>query len=195
MSFDDERANWLARYILPHESSITKIIKSWRLTDGIEAEDIVQECYAKLAALPSVSHIHSAKAYFLQTARSIFLMHIRRARLVSIDAVTDLEKLSIPLDEPSPEIRASDREQLRLLAQAVSDLEEPHRIIFTLRMLQSMSYKQISLKIGMSENAVQKALARSLQSLSRQLGRGGNQSGYASLPLGVDVIEKADQLK
>lgn len=181
---EDERAIWLARHILPHDTSISRIIRSWRLPDGLDAEDIIQECYAKLAALRSVAHIMAPKVYFLQIARSVLLMHVRRARLVSIDVIANLDDLSISDDAPSPELRAADREQLRLLASAVVRMGEPHRTIFTLRMLHDLPYKAIGEQLGMSENAVQKALARTLESLAGALGRDGSAGARASEPSG-----------
>ncbi len=181
---EDERAIWLARHVLPHEASITRIIRRWRLPAGLDVEDIMQECYAKLAALPSISHIDVPRVYFLQVARSVLLMHVRRARLVSIDVIADLDDLLISDDAPSPEVRASDREQLRLLARAVVRMGEPRRMIFILRMLHDLSHKAIGEQVGMSENAVQKVLARTLQSLAGELGRGGNAPVRASLPAG-----------
>ena len=135
---EDERAIWLARHVLPHEAYIGRAIRRWRLPDGLDAEDIIQECYAKLAALPSVAHIAAPRVYFLQVARSVLLMHVRRARLVSIDVIADLDDLAISDDAPSPEVRASDREQLRVLARAVVRMGEPHRTIFMLRMLHDL---------------------------------------------------------
>ncbi len=177
---DDERALWLARHILPHELSIRRIIGRWRLPDGLDAEDVIQESYAKIAALPSVAHIDSPKVYFLQIARSILLMHVRRARLVSIEVIADLEQLNLCDEAPSPEVQVSDREQLRLLADAVAQLGEPHRSVFILRMIHELSHKTIGQTLGLSENAVQKMLARTLHSLAGKIGRGGNEGPHAS---------------
>lgn len=186
---DDARALWLSRNVLPHEDSIRRIIGSWRLPDGLEAEDVIQESYAKIASLASVDQIGSPKAYFLQIARSILLMHVRRAKLVSIEVIADLDQLHAADDAPSPEIRVSDREQLRLLAQAVMRMGEPNRSAFVLRMIQELSHKEIGQQLGLSENAVQKMLARSLNSLALEIGRGGNGTACAS----TDSVSKRDQ--
>lgn len=177
---EDARALWLSRNIIPHECSIRRIIGSWRLPEGLETEDIVQESYAKIASLPTVEQIVSPKAYFLQIARSILLMHVRRARLVSIEVIADLEQLNTADEEPSVETRVSDREQLRLLAEAVARMGEPNRSVFVLRMIQELSHKDIGEKLGLSQNAVQKMLARSLNSLALEIGRGGNGIARAS---------------
>jgi RNA polymerase sigma-70 factor (ECF subfamily) len=177
---EDARALWLLRHILPHELSIRRIIGKWRLPDGLDPEDIIQESYAKIAGLPSVAHIASPKVYFLQIARSVLLMHVRRAKLVSIDVIADLEQLHICDDMPDPEVHVSDREQLRLLAHAVAQMGEPHRTVFILRMIHELPHKAIGEKLGLSDNAVQKILARTLNSLAGKIGRGGNRGAHAS---------------
>ncbi|WP_010128043.1 RNA polymerase sigma factor [Sphingomonas sp. KC8] len=177
---EDERALWLSRHILPHELSVRRIIGSWNLPHGLDLEDIIQESYAKIAGLPSVLHISAPKSYFLQIARSILLMHVRRAKLVSIDVIADLEQLHVSDETPSPEEHVSDREQLRLLAQAVAQMDEPHRTVFVLRMIHEWPHKAIGQKLGLSENAVQKILARTLNALAGKIGRGGKGGAQAS---------------
>ena len=180
ISNDDLKALWLSKNILPHECSIRRTIAGWRLPVGLEAEDIIQESYAKIASLPSLDQIAFPKAYFLQIARSILLMYVRRAKLVSIEVIADLEHLDAADETPSQETVISDREQLRLLAEAVARMGEPNRSIFVLRMIQDLSHREIGEKVGLSENAVQKALARSLAALALEIGRGGKGIARAS---------------
>lgn len=174
---EDARALWLSRHIVVHEGSIRRIISAWRLPEDLEVEDIVQESYSRIASLPSVEQMVAPKAYFLQVARSILLMHVRRAKLVSIEVIADLEQLHLADEAPSPETCVSDREQFQLLAQAVARMGEPNRSVFVLRIIQELSYRGIGERLGLSENAVQKMLARSLASLALKIGRG--RSGIA----------------
>ena len=184
---EDSRAFWLSTKVLPHESSIRRIIGSWRLPAELEVEDVIQEAYAKIARLPSVAHILSPRTYFLQTARSVLLMHVRRARLVSIDVLADLAHLSMSEGVLSPEMHVSDREQLKALADAVTQMEEPSRSMFILRMVHDLSHKAIGQQIGLSENAVQKMLARALCSLAEKIGRSGPGSDQAPQDAGHQI--------
>jgi len=181
----DDRARWLASSIIPHEERIRRSISAWRLPAELEVDDILQEAYAKLSSLASVAQISSPVAYFLQVSRSIFLMHVRRAKLVQIDVMADLEHMQIAADEPGPEASVSDSQQLRILADAVAALPEPNRTIFKLRMVDEMQLKSIGAALGMSENAVQKMLARSLKLLATALARGGKPRCRASMDSGL----------
>src|SRR5687767_3824919 len=104
---DEERSAWLARNILPHEPALRFQIKRWRLPEGLDVDDVVQESYAKLAAREDVSDIRAPKNYLFQIARSIILMHLRRSRVVSIQAIENLGDLALALDEPTVETQVS----------------------------------------------------------------------------------------
>src|SRR3954462_11724614 len=104
-----ERSLWLSRHVLPHAPALRAWLRHRRV-HGLETDDIVQETYAVLAGLASVDHIESPRAYAFQTAQSVILRHLRRARVVRIDALGDLEQLNTPLDAPSPEHQTSARQ-------------------------------------------------------------------------------------
>lgn len=171
--FSNERALWLSRSILPHEAALRSQLSRWRLPEDLEADDVIQECYAKLSTLETVDGIANPKAYFFQIARSIILMHVRRSRIVSIQAVEQIDQLGVASDEPGPEVQASDRQQLHLLATMIAGLPATSRRAMTLRFVHELSHRDIGAQLGMTPNAVQKSLAKGLAMLIEKLGRGG----------------------
>lgn len=175
-----DRALWLARHVLPHEPGLRAQLARWRLPDDLEADDIVQECYSRVAALESVEGIRNPRAYFYSIAHRTILMHVRHSRVVSIRSVDDFDSYELPADEPSPEEQVSDREQLHLLALAVAKLPEPGRRAFLLRVVEELPHREIGNRLGLSDNAVQKSVAKSLKLLGDLLGRGGSGQPRAS---------------
>jgi RNA polymerase sigma factor (sigma-70 family) len=180
MGVTEERALWIARNVLPHEPALRAQIMRWRLPDDLEADDVVQEAYSKFASVDSVDDVRNAKNYLFMIAHNIIVSHVRHSRVVSIRAVDNLEGLGVAADEPSPESQVSDREQLQLLAVAVSDLPEPARTAFLMRVVDELPHRTIGARLGMSDNAVQKNIAKSIVLLLARLGRGGNPEGGAS---------------
>lgn len=176
----EHRSRWLARHVLPIEPGLRSFIMRMRLPIDLDIDDVVQETYSKLAAMESVDDIRNPRTYVFSIARMIVLMHVRRSKVVSIRAVDDIDILSIAADEPSPEQYASDREQLHLLGLAVAELPEPVRRAFLLRMIDELSHKEIAHRMEMSENAVQKSIAKCVGLLVKKLGHGGNGSVGAS---------------
>jgi RNA polymerase sigma factor (sigma-70 family) len=175
-----ERALWIARHIVPHEFALRAQLARWRLPHDLDADDVIQECYAKFATMDSVDEIRNPRNYLYSVARTHLLMHVRHARVVSIRAVDDVDAFALPANEPSPEEQVSDREQLHLLALAVAELPDTGRKAFLLRMMDELSHKEIGARLGMSDNAVQKSIAKSLSFLMAKIGRGGNTPSRAS---------------
>lgn len=162
---DFDRADlirWVSREILPHEADVRAWLRRSLVVSG-EVDDVVQEAYCRLADLKDHSHILSPRAYFFQTARSVVLEQMRRARIVRIDAVTEIDALRIEWDEPSPERIAGGRRDLARVMEIVATLPERARRIFELRKIQGLSQKDIARTLGVSENIVENEAARGLK--------------------------------
>jgi RNA polymerase sigma-70 factor (ECF subfamily) len=100
---------------------------------------------------------------------------IRRRRVVSIEAVGglgELDDLNVVIDEPSSETRASARQELRHLATAFDALPPRCRSVLWLRRVEELSQKEVAGRLGISEGAVEKALARAVQILAKSVLRG-----------------------
>jgi RNA polymerase sigma-70 factor (ECF subfamily) len=168
----DQRAAWLARNILPHEPSLRAWLSRRKVFD-LEVDDIVQETYAKLAAVSAVDGIREPRSYMFQTANSIILGHLRRSRIVSISAAADLDHFGIAAPEPGADQRMEDREELQELIGALASLPKPCRDAFTLRRVSCLSQKETARHLGISEKTVEKYMAKSVRLLMDIFGRGG----------------------
>ncbi len=160
-----DRARWLACQVLPHEQDLRAWLRRRRV-DGLEVDDIVQETYAVLAALRSVDHILSPRTYAFQTARSVILRTLRRAKVARIDPVGDIEKLDRAVDLPSPEHQVSTRMELRRVADLIATLPVKCREAFTLRRLEGLSQRDVARRMGISESTVEKHISRALRTLT-----------------------------
>lgn len=176
--FDPGRAVWLSTHILPHERSLRHWLLSRRQL-SVDVDDLIQESYALISALKSVDHIDNPKAYFFQTARSLILRQARRAKVVSIMAVDDLDIVGLA-DELSPERQVAGREELRLLNQALDTFPRQRREAFRMRKVEGLSQKEIAARLGLSEKAVEKHVAKAVSLLINLYGRGGNPGSGAS---------------
>jgi RNA polymerase sigma-70 factor (ECF subfamily) len=58
----DERAQWLATHIIPHEVALRARLKG-KTSLGCDVDDIVQETYAILATKRTVDAINNPKTY------------------------------------------------------------------------------------------------------------------------------------
>ena len=186
------RSLWLAQHVLPHEPALRAWLRRRRI-DGLETDDVVQETYAVLSALPAVGHIASPRAYAFQTAQSLVLRHLRRARIVRIDAIGDVEALTTALDEPSPEDHTAGRQALRQVCLLIAALPPKCREAFLLRKIDGLSQRQIAERMRISESTVEKHIGRALRVLMTAMRDGGILGPGASLGGGKDIPSDDEQ--
>ncbi len=178
-TFDEQRTVWFMRFILPHEPSLKAWLRSKRSIVS-DVEDIVQEAYSILAALESVSEIRFPRAYLFQVAHSLVVRDIRRARVVSFQAMEDLAVNDWADDAPSPETVAIDRDELRRIGEAIAAMPEQMGRAFTLRRINGLSQRDIAQEMRLSENTVEKHISRGIRFLSEWFGSGGRPGSQSS---------------
>lgn len=161
---------WVGSEILPHEREVRAWLR--RTLDPADIEDVVQEAYCQIARLGSVAHIRSGRAYFFTTARNIVLMQLRRARVVRIDSVTEIDNLNIVLDEPSPERVAGGRRELDRVRRLIEGLPDRCRRIFELRKIEGLSQREVAQKLGVTEHVVENDVGKGLKLILKAIAEG-----------------------
>jgi RNA polymerase sigma-70 factor (ECF subfamily) len=178
-TIDEERTLWFMRSVLPHEPSLKAWLSS-KKSIGFDVEDIVQETYSILAGLESVSEIRFPRAYLFQVAHSLIVRNIRRARVVSIQAMEDLAVDDWADDAPSPETIAIGRDELGRIAEAIAAMPQQTGRAFTLRRIHGLSQREIAREMRLSENTVEKHISRGIRFLTEWFGSGGRPGGQSS---------------
>jgi RNA polymerase sigma-70 factor (ECF subfamily) len=170
---------WVGSEILPHEADV----RGWLCRHGIAADqvdDVIQEAYCRIASLDKVSHITNGRSYLFRTARNILLEQIRRARIVRIDTVAEIELLNIVDHEPSPERIAAGRRDLRRVQALIARLPDRCRRIFELRRIQGVPQREIAAMLGVTENTVEAQAARGLRLILGALADEASEPGKKS---------------
>lgn len=178
-TFDEAKTRWFMRSVLPHEPALRSWLSRKRST-GIDVDDVIQETYTVLAAREVIDDIRHPRAYVFQVAHSIVVRHVRRARVVSIQAADDIEGFD-PADEGvSPEQAAIDRDELRRLAQAIAAMPGQTRQAFILRRVHGLAQREIASRMNLSESTVEKHIARGVRFLIDRFGHGGKAGARTS---------------
>lgn len=170
-----DRARWIARHILPHEAELRRHL-SRRAPAGFESDDIVQEIYARLAALASVDHIHNPRSYIFRMASGVMADHIRRQKVVPMQAVDDFDAVGVVSTDPSPEAVVLHRDQLKHLARIFAKLPPRVAEVFRLRRIEGLSQQEVSRRLGLSESTIEKRMARGVYLIARAWETGGNET-------------------
>lgn len=183
---DDSLDNWFTREILVHEGALMRyLLRTWYQRD--EVQDLRQEVYIRVYEAAAKSRPAMPKSFMFTTARHLMTDRLRRARVVSIDAVGDLDALNVLVDEISPERRLSARQELKQLADAFDRLPDRCREVMWLRRVEELPQKEVALRMGIGEKTVEKQIAKGMRLIADYFYGGGHtRAGRRRAPGGAD---------
>lgn len=167
-----DRAEWLARNVLPHEALVrSKLRKICRY--DLDVEDVIQEMYARILSRPGLDSIRFPRQYALLTARGIVIDYIRHSRVISITSTDMLDLLDIPEIEASCEERLEFQSEVVAVADALAQLPQVCRETVILRRVEGLSQREVAQRLQISEKTVEKHMTRGMRLLMKLFGRGG----------------------
>jgi RNA polymerase sigma-70 factor (ECF subfamily) len=147
----------------------------WLTQDTAEAEDLVQETYAKaLRGFSSFQMGTNFRAWMYRILRNSFLSS-RTGLKVTVTIDGEADESLLPAERTTPEsilIAQADRESVR---RALTDLPVPFREILLLCEVEEMSYQEIAETLAIPTGTVMSRLyraRRALRDLLRQTNQG-----------------------
>jgi RNA polymerase sigma-70 factor (ECF subfamily) len=97
--------------------------------------------------------------------RNLVAEQARRAKIVPMVRMGEIDALNIISEEPGPERQVSAGAELELVRKVLETLPPQSRRAFELRKLEGLTVRQVSERLGVSESAVEKLLARALSKI------------------------------
>jgi RNA polymerase sigma factor (sigma-70 family) len=159
---------WFVREILVHEESLMRFLgRAW--PHRHEIQDLRQDAYVRVYEAASKVRPRAPKSFLFATTRHLIVDRIRRQRIVAVDAVGDLDALSVMVEECSPERRASAYQELRRLAQALDLLPARCRETVWLRRVDGLSQEEVATLLGITQKTVEKHLMKGMRLLADAL--------------------------
>ena len=150
----------LLRLLTEDREALVRYVR--RLLRGrADSEDIVQE--ALLRTCERAKDLAEPRAFAFTVARNLATDSLRHTRMAKTDSLGDLSESSVVSSGPSPEGETLAEEEGRLLREAVEQLSPQCRAVFTLRVFQFCSYKEIALRLGISPKTVENHIGRALR--------------------------------
>jgi RNA polymerase sigma factor (sigma-70 family) len=153
------QARWFAEEVQPHEASLRAYLRH-SLSSLADVDDLTQECYARLWRERNRGEVRSNRAFLFAVARNAVRDLLRR-RAVS-EAIPITENVRLPVLEEDANVVdfVSRREELAILTEAIRALPKRCRHVFLLRKIQGLPQKEISTRLGISENTVETLVAK-----------------------------------
>lgn len=139
----------------------------WLTQDREEAEDLVQETYAKaLKGFRSFQAGTNFRAWIYQILRNTFLTSrtgLKSQAAVSLDQ--ESEPQNLPIVSDTPETILLQRSDQQLVQQALGRLAVPYREVLLLCEFEEMSYQEISTTLAIPIGTVMSRLSRARRAL------------------------------
>ena len=164
-------ADEVVRHALAHADALYNFAR-WSTRDPVEAEDLVQETYARaLGASQQFEAGSNLKAWLFRILRNALID--RRRRSQRADASATLEDLDQNVELAGPALSELQLDQIRALvaedvAAAVRELPEAFRTVILLD-LEGMTEAEIAKILGCANGTVKSRLSRARAVLRERL--------------------------
>jgi RNA polymerase sigma-70 factor (ECF subfamily) len=146
-----------------------KSVRSFIVRRGVgpdDADDIIQEAFARLEAYTQAKEVCFQEAVLRRTALNLIRDRARRARSAPFESVTvDLDTVADAHPQPDEIVRG--RERLRRVQSGIDRLDELSRRCLLARRLDELSYAEIAAREDMTVAAVEKRVARAVLFLTQ----------------------------
>ncbi|PZU68664.1 sigma-70 family RNA polymerase sigma factor [Sphingobium sp.] len=141
-----------------------------RVRDHMEAEDLTQEVFIRLARQGNFAP-ESMEAYIFQTAANLLRDHARRqqVRRSYVQSVQEQDGRDIDILDPLRHIEA--RRELAAIGAHLANMPERMRHAFLLYRYEGVEKQTIAQSLGVSVSTVEKDVASALAVLASKLGR------------------------
>ncbi|MBC2775655.1 RNA polymerase sigma factor [Rhizobium sp. AQ_MP] len=126
------------------------------------ARDVVHDLYVKLSARPEVlQNKRSIKAFLCRAAINLGIdLQRRETKEARLFSGSEREALLVPNSGHAPDHRLDIEARLSILRTAIAELPERRRAVFILHRLHHLTPDQISAKLNISRNMVDRHLRR-----------------------------------
>jgi RNA polymerase sigma-70 factor (ECF subfamily) len=160
--------DWFMREVLPLEAALMQFLQhNWR--NKADIADLRQDVYVQVFDAAHAKIPEHPRAFVFQTARNLLINRLKRAHIVPIEAVADVEALGAAIETPGPERNTIARDELRRLQSALDRLPPRCREAVVLGRIEGLSGREIASRMGITEQAVSAHLIHGVRALVNEV--------------------------
>jgi RNA polymerase sigma factor (sigma-70 family) len=149
-----------------HNDALVRFLSA-RLGSYQDAREVAQEAYVRLLNLDRPGATNFLRALLYKTAANLAIDRLRHQRLVTSHQRASSSSPDL-FASPADEVPAA-LDDIRILSRALSDLPAPCRSAFLMSRVESLDSSEIAIRLGVTERAVRKYIARALVFLQLRL--------------------------
>ncbi|MGF7154923.1 RNA polymerase sigma factor [Novosphingobium gossypii] len=160
MSWLRDIDRWFMAEVLPYAAAYRA--RAAHFCGRDDADDLVQEAYARVLNTPDCRNILQPRAFMLTVIRNLALERLRRAKVVRIELLASMDVLDIVDPSPDAFAVASGRSELQRLLRSIEALPPQCARVMHMRKVQGMSPAAIAQALSISVSTVEKHIAKGL---------------------------------
>lgn len=175
--------------VIPHLDAAYRLAR-WLMRNEHDAEDAVQEASLRAFRYFRTFTGGNGRAWFLRIVRNTCRGHRGHAAHATTESF-DEEQHSPGQSASNPEALALQVLDVTLVGRALNDLPERFRQLIVGRELEGLSYRELTVVLGIPIGTVMSSLSRARQALRTALEDQVRQSGTsATIPVGQEVAHE-----
>ena len=128
---------------------------------GAEAEDLLHAAFLRLERYRAARPVDNPAAFLVHTAVNISIDQHRRERFVSPTPLEDYAQILADSSPLQDEVLAT-RKRLQRARQGIAQMTPRTRQVFLMCRVEGMKHKDIAQRLGISQSAVEKHLAKAI---------------------------------
>jgi RNA polymerase sigma-70 factor (ECF subfamily) len=155
--------------VLPLKDKLYRLALSI-VKDRTEAEDIVQDVFLKIwSKQDGWELIDNMEAYCYRSIKNLSFDRLESIAARSVEKYNSEMDNMMFIDTKNPHSAFVEKEQIDIIFRCVEKLSENQRMVFQLREIEGMSYKDIAKSLNMSEELVKVSLFRARRKIKELL--------------------------
>jgi RNA polymerase sigma factor (sigma-70 family) len=160
----------LVALLVPHRNCAYNLAR-WLMRNSEDAEDVVQEAYARAFRYASGFRGGDPRAWLLAIVRNTCYGWLRKARTSGLAEAFDEDVHSREVSGSNPEQQLLRRADTALAGAALAALPVRFREVLVLREMEGLSYKEMSAVLGVPIGTVMSSLSRARERLRETAGQ------------------------
>jgi RNA polymerase sigma factor (sigma-70 family) len=148
--------------VIPLQNSLYRFANAL-LNDPTEAEDVVQEIFARLwSKRDSLGDVDNIKAFAFKMTRNLSLDKIKLRK----QTVSEIERNSLLVSDFNPHELTEIKDMAAVVQSIIKRLPEQQRLVIQLKSVEELSFEEIEEITAMSINSIRVTLSRARKTIN-----------------------------
>lgn len=163
---DDDLNAWFVREVLPLERALSSYLhRNWRVPEDVP--ELRQDIYENILIGARRTLPTNTRAYVYTVARNHLINHAKRARIVPIEAIADLDSLhsGMDFDMFEAERTLGARAELRRTKEGIDKLPAKCREVILLQKVDGMTDREAAQHLGVGIETVRRQIKLGMKAL------------------------------